>query len=112
MWIRGVGGERLPTASYAVRPNLKFIYFLPIYGEEGSRLFVVRFLHTSRRYTFDLDIESTHGQPASCRARPVNIDDHLENSMWTHGVGGERLPAVSYVLLKLAKVVVGNGFLG
>ena len=76
-----------------------------------------RFLYPFSRHqraidVFDLDIESTHGQPASCRARPVNIDDHLENSMWTHGVGGERLPAVSYVLLKLAKVVVGNGFLG
>ena len=81
MWIRGLGGDRSPTAYYALRLNLNII----------RRLF---FTH-SRRYTFDLDIESTHSQPASCRARP---DDHLENSTWIHGVGGERLAVVSYVL--------------
>ena len=36
-------------------------FLLPIYGEEGSILFVFCFLHTSQRYTFDLDIEATHG---------------------------------------------------
>ena len=82
MPIRGLGGARLPTAFYALRPNLEFFFFfLPFYGQEGSILFVVCFLHASRRYTFDLDIESTRGQPASCWARPVNIDDHLETSM-------------------------------
>ena len=30
----------------------------------------------------DLDIEPTNGQPASCRARPVNIDDRLVDIMW------------------------------
>ena len=73
VWIRFLGGERLPTASYALRPNPKKLVFSP--REEGSRLFVVCFLHTSQRYTFDLGKESTHGQPASCRARPVDIDD-------------------------------------
>ena len=34
-------------------------------------------------------------QPASCWARPVNVYDHLEDGAWIHGVGGERLPAVS-----------------
>ena len=33
-WSRS---ERLPTASYALRPNL--IFFLLVYGEEGLRLF-------------------------------------------------------------------------
>ena len=85
----------MPAASYGLRPNLNKRSFSPT--EEGSRLFVACFLHTSRRYTFDLDKESTHGQPASCRARPVNVDDDLQNSMWIHGLGGERLPAMSYV---------------
>ena len=85
-------------ASYALRPNLNIFFFFPICGEEESRFFAVCFLHTSRRYSFDLGIESTHGQPASCRARPVLIDDHLENNVLIHGVGGEGLPAVSYAL--------------
>ena len=37
-------------------------FLLPIYGEEGSRLFVVCFLQTSQRYTFDSNVQSTHGQ--------------------------------------------------
>ena len=51
-----------------------------------------------RRWTFDLDIELTHGQPASCWARPVNIDDGLEAIMWIRCLGGERLPTASYAL--------------
>ena len=86
MWIRGLEGERLPTASYTLRPNLTIFFCLPIYREEGSRLCVVGFSNTSRRYTFDLGIESTHGQLVSCRARPVNVNDQLENSMWIHGL--------------------------
>ena len=106
MLIRSLGGERLPTASHALSPNLTLFFFV-IY-EEGPRLFVVHFLHTSRRYTY-LDMESTHGQPTSCRARPVNIDHHLENSMWIHGVGGERLPAVSYALWSTCNFAIGEG---
>ena len=34
----------------------------------------------TRRLAFDLDIDATHRQPASCRARPVNVDDGLEIS--------------------------------
>ena len=52
----------------------------------------------TRRLAFDLDIESTHGQPALCRARPVNVDDGLEDIRWIRGLGGEKLPAVSYAL--------------
>ena len=47
---------------------------------------------------FDLDIELTHGQPASYWARPVNVDDGLEVIMWIRCLGDERLPTASYVL--------------
>ena len=53
----------------------------------------------TRRYAFDLDIESTHGQPGSCRTTPVNIDDGLEDIRWIRGLGGEKLPAASYAFL-------------
>ena len=33
----------------------------------------------TRQQAFDLDIESTDGPPASCWARPVNVDDGLED---------------------------------
>ena len=54
MWIRCLGDERLPTAFYALCPNLNKLLFSP--REEGSRYFVVCFLHPSRRYTFDIDV--------------------------------------------------------
>ena len=57
----------------------------------------------TRRYAFDFDIESTHGQPCSCRARPVNVDDGLEDIRWICGLGGEKLPAASYALLQNLK---------
>ena len=53
----------------------------------------------TRRWAFDLDIESTHDQPASCRARPTNVDDGLKDIGWIRGLGGGRLPAASYSLL-------------
>ena len=53
----------------------------------------------TRRYAFDLDIESTHGQPVSYRARPVNADDGPENLGWIRGLESEKLPAASYALL-------------
>ena len=59
----------------------------------------------TRRHTFDLDIESTHGQPASCRARPVKVDDDLEEVRWIRGLGGEKLPVASYALLRNPKGV-------
>ena len=97
MWIRCLGGERLPTASYALRPNLNNLFFSPR-REEISRFFVVCFLPTRPLHTFDLDTEYTHGQRASCRARPVNIDGDLRNFMWIHVRGGERLLVMSYAL--------------
>ena len=30
-------------------------------------------------YAFDFDIEANHGQPGSCRARPVNVGGGLED---------------------------------
>ena len=46
-----------------------------------------------------LDVESTHGQPASCRARPMNVNEGLGHIRWICGLGGERLPAASCALL-------------
>ena len=57
----------------------------------------------TRRQAFDLDIEATHGQPGSCRARPVNVDDGLEDIRWIRGLGGEKLPAASNALLSNLK---------
>ena len=36
----------------------------------------------TRREASDLDIEASHGEPGSCRARPVNVDDGLEDMRW------------------------------
>ena len=44
-WIRGIGGEKLPAASYALLPNLKKGLLFAI--GEGSRIFVACFLHSS-----------------------------------------------------------------
>ena len=57
----------------------------------------------TRRLAFNLDIEATHRQPASCRARPVNVDDGLEDIRWIRGLGGEKLPAASNALLSNLK---------
>ena len=59
-----------------------------------------------RIQTFDLDIDSAHGQPAWCRARPTSVDDGLEDIVCTHDllIGGEsfcrRRPTVFYPHLK------------
>ena len=52
-----------------------------------------------RRSTLDLNIDSDHGQPARCPARPTNVDDGLEAIRWIHGLGGESLPAASNGIL-------------
>ena len=57
----------------------------------------------TRLQAFDLDIEATHGQPGSCRARPVNVDDSLEDIGWIRGLEGETLPAASNDLLSNLK---------
>ena len=53
----------------------------------------------TRRQAFDFDVQSTHGEPGSWRARPVNVNDGLENVRWIRGLGGEKLPVTSYALL-------------
>ena len=53
----------------------------------------------------DLDIESTHGQPTSCRARPMRVDDGLEDIRWIRGLGGANLPAAFYTLLPILKIL-------
>ena len=67
----------------------------------------------TRRKAFDLDIEATHGQPGSCRARPVKVDDGLEDIRWIRGLGGEELPAAFYALLPNLKkglfFAIGDG---
>ena len=54
-----------------------------------------------------IDVRSQHRinarQPPSCRARPMNADDSLEDIWWIRGLGGKRLPAVSYALLHKKK---------
>ena len=48
-------------------------------------------------------VEATHGQPGSCRVRPVKIDDGLEDIRWIRGLGSEKLPAPSYAHLSILK---------
>ena len=48
------------------------------------------------RQTLDLEIDSTHGRPAWCQARPTGVDDRLEYIRWIHGLGGESLPVAPY----------------
>ena len=53
----------------------------------------------TRRQAIDLDIELTHGHPDSCRARPVKVDDGLEDIRWVRRLGTEKLPATPDALL-------------
>ena len=57
----------------------------------------------TRRQAFDPDIEATHVQPGSCRARPVNVVDGLGDIRWIRGLGGEKLPAAPNALLSNLK---------
>ena len=57
----------------------------------------------TRREASDLDIEASHGEPGSCRARPVNADDGLEDMRRIRGLVCEKLPAASYALLQPEK---------
>ena len=50
--------------------------------------------------------EPTHGQSALCRAKPVNVYYGLEDFVWVHGLGGERLHATCYsIRLNLEKSI-------
>ena len=55
--------------------------------------------------TFDLVVNSIQGRLAWCRARPTSVDDGLEDIRWIHGLGGESLPAASYVLPNPNKIL-------
>ena len=64
----------------------------------GTCAFTLKIVNTliknsSRDDRPSIDIEETHGQPTSCRARPVNVDDGLEDIRWIRGLRGEKLPA-------------------
>ena len=80
--IRGLGGERLPAASYALLPNLKKGLFFAVGG--GSRIFVVCFLHTSGQL---------FSYQTPCR-RPPRITGRFVNTVTGGWVGApnERAP--------------------
>ena len=44
-----------------------------------------------RRLTLDLNIYSSHGQPARCPARPPSIYEAFEDFRWIHGSRGREL---------------------
>ena len=50
----------------------------------------------TRPLAFHLDMESTHGHPASCRARPANVADSLEDVRWIRGLECKKLPTATY----------------
>ena len=81
-WIRGLGSEKLPAASYALLPNLKKGLFFAI--GEGSRNFVDCFLHSSAQ----MCLYQTPGR------RPPPITGRLVNTVTRGWVGApnERAP--------------------
>ena len=78
--------SRIICSRYCTRRNLRFHVESSQHADQKQ---------LTRREAFDLDIEATHGQPGSRRARPVNVDDGLEDIRWIRGLGGEKLPAAS-----------------
>ena len=89
--IRGPGGERLPTASYALLPNLKKGLFFAI--GEGLRIFVVYFLHT-REHIF---LYQTPGR------RPPRITGRVANTVTRRRVGAPN----EHTLFRIHEAVVG-----
>ena len=81
-WIRGIGGKRLPAASYAyaLRPNLKKSYFC---DPRRIEFFVVCFLLTSGQTLL-------YQTPGRC---PPRIIGHVVNTArgWV-GAPNERVP--------------------
>ena len=74
-WIRGVGGEMLPAASYALLPNLIKGLFFAI--GEGSISFVVGFLHTcGQMFSYQMP-----------GRRPPRITGHVVNTVARGWVG-------------------------
>ena len=94
-WREVARDEELPT--YVL---IKVIIVLLYVASRRARSIVIyhkKTQHTAAQYmwrwAFHLDIWSTHDQPASCRARPLNVEDGLEDTMWSHRLGGDRLLA-------------------
>ena len=87
-WIRGLGGEKLPAASYALLPNLKKGLFFAIMIGEGSRIFVACFLHSSAQ----MCVYQTPGR------RPPPITGRFEITVTRGWVGApnERAPSISW----------------
>ena len=81
-WIRALGGEKLPAASYALLPNLKKGLLFAI--GEGSRIFVACFLHSSAQ----MCLYQTPGR------RPPPITGRFVNTVTRGWVGApnERAP--------------------
>ena len=81
-WIRGLGGEKLPTASYVLLPNLKKGLFFAI--GDGSRNFDACFLHSSAQ----MCLYQTPGR------RPPRITGRFVNTVTRGWVGApnERAP--------------------
>ena len=81
-WIRGVGGEKLPAASYALLPNLKKGLFFAI--REGLRIAVTCFLYSSAQ----MRLYQTSGR------RPPPITGRFVNTVTRGWVGApnERAP--------------------
>ena len=90
MWIRCLGGERLPTASYALRPNLNNLFFFTSeqLGEKRDRYFCRLFsTHqptTHLRFRYKRNPRSTRfvsGKASEYRWRPPKF--HVEP--WSRG---------------------------
>ena len=81
-WVRGLGGEKLPAASYALLPNQKKGLFFAI--GEGSRIIVACFLHSSAQ----MCLYRTSG------LRPPPITGRFVNTVtrWWVGAPNERAP--------------------
>ena len=74
-WIHGLGGEKLPVASYALLPNQKKDLFFAI--GERSRFFVACFLHSSAQ----MSLYQTPGR------RPSRIIGRFVNTVTRGWVG-------------------------
>ena len=79
--IRGLGGEKLPAASYALLPNLKKGIFFAI--GEGSRILVACFLHNSAQMCL---YQAPGRRPPPITDRFVNTDQRAV------GAPNERAP--------------------
>ena len=71
MWIRGLGGEGLPAAPYALHLNLKNIYILL---SERIETFIVYFLHYSSTMCLIICLAGAPNERASFRFHDAVVD--------------------------------------